>query len=173
MNPPDLPCARELFAQWQRARGGRSEPASRPFSRSWEELLEDARLLSAMERSEAERDARTLETAGWIELKLVRYKPHLIERLSIPLEAEERWRDAFNFVPPSNEELRKIREFLWEPELSFLRDSRMNLSFDELLQLNDFFKNRTAARKIVPIKERSLQIFGDEKRLDILFFSSL
>ena len=33
MKPAGLPIARELFAQWQRARGGRTDPASRPFSR--------------------------------------------------------------------------------------------------------------------------------------------
>ena len=120
MNPAGLPIARELFTQWQRARGGRADPASRAFSRSWEDLLEDARLVSATERTEAERDARGLETDGWVELKAVRYKPHLIDRLVIPLEAEARWRVAFGFVPPSDEETRQIREFPWERELSFL-----------------------------------------------------
>ncbi len=173
MNPTDLPIARELFAQWQRARGGRTEPASRPFSRGWEELLEDARLVSATERSEAERDAKGLETDGWVELKAVRYKPHLVDRLVIPLGAEARWREAFGFVPPSDEETRQIREFPWEPELSFLRDARLNLSFVELQQLNSFLEDRSRERTVVPIKERSLQIFGDEKRLDILFPSAL
>src|SRR5258708_10895740 len=104
MNPADLPSARELFAQWQRARGGRTDPASRPFSRSWEDLLEDARLVSATERSEAERDARTLERGGWVELKPLRYRPHAIDRIVIPLGAEARWREAFGFVPPSDGE---------------------------------------------------------------------
>jgi hypothetical protein len=173
MNPADSPSACELFSQWQRARGGRTEPASRPFSRGWEDLLEDSRLISATERGEAERDARGLETDGWIELKAVRYKPHLIDRVVIPLEAEARWREAFGFVPPSDEETRQIREFPWEPELSFLRDVRLNLSFAELQLLNTFLEDRSQVRDIVPIKERSLQIFGDEKRLDLLFPSAL
>src|SRR5882672_9398994 len=135
MNPVELPSARELFAQWQRARGGRTEPASRPFSRSWEDLLEAARLGSATERSEAERDARMLEIGGWVELRPVRYKPHLIDRVVIPLGAEARWSEAFGFVSPSDEENRQIREFPWEPELSFLREARLNLSFMELRQL--------------------------------------
>jgi len=173
MNPADLPIACELFAQWQGARGGRTDPASRPFSRSWEALLEDARLVSATERSEAERDARGLETDGWVELKSVRYKPHLIDRVIIPLGAEARWCQAFGFVPPSDEEARQIRDFPWEPELSFLRDARLNLPFAELQQLNMFLKDRSRERTVVPIKERSLQIFGNEKRLDILFPSAL
>ena len=173
MKPAGLPIARELFAQWQRARGGRTDPASRPFSRSWEDLLEDARLVSATERSEAERDARGLEIDGWVELKAVRYKPHLIDRLIIPLMSEARWREAFGFVPPSDEETTQIREFPWEPELSFLRDARLNLSFAELQQVNTFLKDHCRERTIVPIKERSLQIFGDEKRLDMIFASAL
>jgi hypothetical protein len=173
MNPADLPCAQELFAQWQRARGARTEPASRPFSRVWEDLLEDARLISATERSEAERDARTLAMGCWVELKSVRYKPHLIERITIPVPAEARWREAFGFVSPSDEETRLIREFPWEPELSFLSGARLSLSFAELRRLNEFLKGPARKAEIVPIKERSLQIFGDEKRLDVLLASAL
>lgn len=173
MNPADLPCARELFAQWQLARGSRTDQAMRPFSRSWEELLEDARLISATERTEAERDAKALEIGGWVQLKPVQYRPHLIDRIIIPLEIEARWREAFGFVPPSDEEVRRIREFAWEPELAFLRTTKINLPFVELSQLNHFLKERRQSMEIVPIKERSLQIFGDEKRLDVLLSSSL
>lgn len=173
MNPADLPSARELFAQWQRARGGRAGPASRPFSRAWEELLEDARLVSATDRSEAERDARALETTGWVELRPVRYRPHLIDRVIIPLEMEARWCAAFGFVPPSAEDERRIREFPWEPKLAFLSAGRPNLPFAELCQLNEYIKHRGAGAEVVPIKERSLQIFGDEKRLDLLVSSAL
>ena len=173
MDPAALPCARELFAQWQRARGGRAEPACRPFSRGWEDLLEDARLVGATERSEAERDAEALAAGGWIELKTVRYRPHLIERVAIPLAAEARWCEAFGFAPPSDEEARRIRQFPWEPPLSFLSQARLNLSFAELQRLNEFFKGPAREAERVPIKERSLQIFGDEKRLDLLLGSAL
>jgi hypothetical protein len=173
MNPSLVPVARELFAQWQRARGGRTEPATRPFSRGWEDLLEDAGLLSALERNDAERDARLLATGGWIELRPVRYKAHLIDRIAIPLAAEARWREAFGFVPPSDEEARLIREFPWEPKLAFLREFRFTIPFADLRLLNDFLKNQAGARDVVPVKERSLQIFGDEKRLDTLLGSSL
>ena len=80
-------------------------------------------LVSATERSEAERDARALETGGWVELKPVRYKRHLVDRIVIPLEAEARWCEAFGFAPPSDQESLQIREFPWEPELAFLRDA--------------------------------------------------
>jgi hypothetical protein len=76
-------------------------------------------------------------------------------------------------VPPSDEEARLIREFPWEPQLSFLREFRATISFAELCQLNDFLKGNPVAANVVPVKERSLQIFGDEKRLDTLLNSTL
>jgi len=172
MNPARAPIARELFAQWQRARGGRMEPAARPFTRDWEDLLKDAGLASAAERNEAEQDALALAADGWLELKPVRYKPHLIARLVLPLSAEVRWSEAFGFVPPTDEEARRVREFPWVPELAFLREAKVNLPFDELRQLNDFLQEG-GEWELVPIKERSLQIFGDEKRLDLLTDSAL
>jgi hypothetical protein len=39
--------------------------------------------------------------------------------------------------------------------------------------LNNFLKSDTPACDVVPIKERSLQIFGDEKRLDALLATSI
>lgn len=175
MNPTRLPIAATLFAQWQRVRGARTEPAQRPFARAWEALLEDAGLTAATERNEAERDARSLAAAGWVELRSVRYKPHLLERVLIPTAAEERWRIAFGFVPPSDEEARQIREFPWETRLAFLRESRLNIPFAELKQLHDFLAANpsSAGNDSVPIKERSLAIFGDEKRLDALANSAL
>jgi len=173
MNPTSIPVACELFAQWQRARGNRTEPASRPFSRGWENLLEDAHLVSGADRNEADRDARLLATNGWIELKTVRYKSHLIEQIILPLAIEMRWREAFGFVPPSDEEAKRIREFPWQPALAFVRDSRVSIPFADLCQLNEFLKNGLSADHIVPVKERSLQIFGDEKRLDSLLNTTI
>jgi hypothetical protein len=173
MNVSTLPIACELFAQWQRARGNRIELSSRPFSRDWEELLEDAELISATERNEAERDARALAVDGWIDLKPVQYRPHLLARIQIPLEAEERWRNAFGFMPPSDEEARRIREFSWCQKLAFLHENRVSIPFAELQQLDAFLKQNEGVRDRVPIKERSLEIFLNEKRLDVLANSAL
>jgi hypothetical protein len=171
MNLAAIPVANELFAQWRKARGERLDPAMRPFSRRWEDLLEDAELLSAIDRSDAERDARILESNGWLELKSVRYRPQQIERIVIPLAQEARWREAFGFTPPNAEEARLIQQFDWASQLAFVRDIRLNISFSELRSLNDFLLR--GAGIDVPIKERSLEIFGDEKRLDLLAGSSL
>jgi hypothetical protein len=173
MNPQRLPIAIELFAQWRQARGEQSVPSVRPFSRNWDKLQEDAGLVSALDRSEAERDARSLEEAGWLELKSVRYRPHLIERVILPLSSESRWMQAFNFQPPSDAERQAINGFPWTPELSFLREIRTQIPFDDLRRLNAFLLTKSASQPAVPIKERSLQIFGDEKRLDTLLGGAL
>lgn len=173
MNPPDLPVACELFAQWQRVRGGRAEPATRPFSRGWEALLDAAGLVAATDRNDAERDARALAAGGWIEIKTVRYKLHLLDSIAIPLLAEQRWCGIFGYVAPSTEELQRIREFNWEPRLAFLREYPLNIPFNDLCRLNEFLKGATGARPLVPIKERSLHLFGNEKRLDVLQDSAL
>ncbi len=164
---------RMLFSEWLRVRGGFTNAGARPFSRRWEDLLEDARLTSAIERGDAEREIRELASGGWVEMKTVRYKPHLIERVVIPLSAEPKWCEAFGFVPPTDEEARLIREYLWEPAMTFVREARLNLSFAELSRINDFIKSTVSERDIVPIKERSLELFGDEKRLDELLGSAL
>ncbi|MEI6034100.1 MAG: Wadjet anti-phage system protein JetD domain-containing protein [Verrucomicrobiae bacterium] len=171
MGPRTSPVAGELFRQWQRARGGRTGPAARPFSRGWEELLEKAGLVTATERADAERDARELEAGGWAELKPVPYRPLRISRIAIPLGTEAQWGEAFGFVPPDDGEARRILEFPWEPAMTFVREARLNVPFAELLLLNGFIKR--GAGEIVPIKERSLQIFGEEKRLDALAASAL
>jgi hypothetical protein len=149
-----------------------NRPASRLFTRSWEDLLEAAGLVSATDRSGAERDARAMAAEGWIELKSVRFKPHLIVRIVIPLAAEARWGEAFGFVPPTDEEARQIQAYPWTPDLAFVPGAKLNLPLADLIQLNTFLTGNSRQRPLVPIKERSLQIFGDEKRLDTLFRGS-
>ncbi|MCP5518512.1 MAG: hypothetical protein H7A45_14765 [Verrucomicrobiales bacterium] len=173
MNPGRLPVASELFRQWQSARGNRDEPASRPFSRDWEQLLDAAGIVSAVDRNDAERDVRALEQDRWLHIKPVRHRPHLIQRLTIPLEQEARWREAFGFVPPSDTEARRLLEFPWVPQLEFVRSARLQVPFGDLQALHAFLGAHPDPLPLVPIKERSLQIFGDEKRLDALLGSTL
>jgi hypothetical protein len=178
MRSPEIDITRsaiavEIFSQWQRARGRRLEPASRALSRSWEDLLEAAGLRSAVERQDAESDARALKASNLLVVKSPRYRPHLIGRVSIPLEAEERWMEAFGFVAPNDTEARQIKEFPWVPRLAFVADARVNISFSDLRLLNEFMLRAPPDAELVPVKERSLQIFGDEKRLDAIANSVL
>nr|WP_213959597.1 Wadjet anti-phage system protein JetD domain-containing protein [Variovorax sp. dw_954] len=55
----------------------------------------------------------------------------------------------------------------WAPELGFWTELSA-LQLEALQPINAFLLARRGARLLVPIKERSLEIFGDEKRLDAL-----
>ena len=65
-----------------------------------------------------------------------------------------------------------LRAIPWCPELRFLASTRVFVPLADLLKLQEFFARGGRERPLVPIKERSLDIFGDEKRLDQLARSS-
>jgi len=65
-----------------------------------------------------------------------------------------------------------LREIPWAPELRFLANARTGVPVDSLQKLQGFFANGGRDREPVPLKERSLEIFGDEKRLDALIRGS-
>ena len=169
------PILRELFQQWRAARA--AEPVGtfqQPFRRNWETLLEDAHLVSGEARREADRDARALAAIGLVELKTVRYRPYQIERIGVPIDAEPRFRALFaDELPDLNVTRFDPANIAWEPELAFLRETRSGIAGDDLLKLNEFFAARETSRPSLPIKERSLQLFGDEKRLDALRMTAL
>jgi len=167
-----IPVARELFAQWVRARGNRVDVATRPFGRDWETLLADAQLHSGLEQEEAVRDAQALAMAAWMRLQTVRFYPNRIARVFIPLDQEDRWKQAFGFTPVNNEEIAQFRAWSWESELSFCAGARLLVPFEDVRRLDAFLKEGGRSRLLVPIKERSLHIFGDEKRLDELYRGS-
>jgi hypothetical protein len=170
----ELPILRELHRQWLANRGySQDENFQRPFSRDWETLLSDANLHSAETRNEANRDARMLADTGLLAIKTVKYRPEFILRLVIPLEAQDRLRALFPEYYPKQDDKFDPTAVVWEPEMGFMREARVLVNSDDLLKLNSFFQNRAANRLTIPIKERSLQIFGDEKRLDYLLDSSL
>lgn len=56
-------------------------------------------------------------------------------------------------------------DVIWAPELGFWPELRPS-QLSALRPINDFLLQRRGAFSSVPIKERSLEIFGDEKRLD-------
>ncbi len=168
-----LPVLRELHDQWWAARGGCLGEAQRPFSRDWEELLEAGGLRSAEQRQEAERDARLLEAAGLVELRLVKYRPNLIKTIRLPLAAEPRLASLFGDVTEADPAEAALAGVDWQPELAFLANARVAVAAGDLLRLNEFLTAGGRERPLVPIKERSLQVFGDEKRLDALLATVL
>lgn len=168
-----IPIAVELFKQWKEARGSRPTTAQRPFSRGWEDLLQAAGVVSAGARRDAEQDAREMAGAGWVLLKPVRHRPRLLDRILLPREQEERWQAAFGHVPSDDDANLRQHGFRWGPELAFLSNTRASLPFDDLRALDDWLARTPKPATPVPIKERSLEIFGDEKRLDGLASSSV
>ncbi len=168
-----LPVMEELHAQWWSARGGRLGESQRPFSRDWDQLLEDADLLSADQRREAERDVRMLAEKGLIALKPVKYRPNFIARVLVPLESELRLATLFGDPTEPQDDGPDLSAVSWAKELSFLTNARVGVAAEDLLRLNEFFQTAGQSKPIVPVKERSVQIFGDEKRLDALLVTSL
>jgi hypothetical protein len=61
-----------------------------------------------------------------------------------------------------------LRTIPWAPELRFLATTHVFVPLVELMKLQEFIARGGRDRPLVPIKERSLEIFGDEKRLDSL-----
>lgn len=55
----------------------------------------------------------------------------------------------------------------WVPELGFWPELKAN-ALEAAKSINEFLLKRRGPLPLVPIKERSLEIFGDEKRLDLL-----
>lgn len=56
----------------------------------------------------------------------------------------------------------------WHPLLAFAARERNRLRLESAKQINEWLKSDPDLSLMVPIKERSLEIFGDEKRLDQL-----
>lgn len=65
------------------------------------------------------------------------------------------------------------RVFPWVEAMAFIAGLRTIGNSNELRRIHDFLKNHPERRPIVPVKERSFQLFGDEKRLDTLRKSKL
>ncbi len=175
LGPGDLrrmPVFRELLEQWRVNRAALQEISRRAFSRDWERLLIDAGIASAEERSEALRDAEVLEAAGLAKLTRPRARPYQIERIAVLPAAEARLREWFA-GEWSVQEKRDLATIEWAPELAFVLEARLGVAVEDLLKLNEFFLRGGHRDQPMPVKERSLQIFGDEKRLDALRATAL
>ena len=74
-----------------------------------------------------------------------------------------------NWVQLAREEVARDRQDFasvpWVPELGFWTELTPQ-ALDTAMSVNEFLLRRRGSLRMVPIKERSLEIFGDEKRLD-------
>jgi hypothetical protein len=79
----------------------------------------------------------------------------------------------FVTVPRPDAEMTKPPDVLWHPALCWVPDTRLTPSqLDTLVAINTWlFRSRDDLE--VPVRERSLEIFGDEKALDRLLLTTL
>lgn len=165
---------RALVFRWHNARGYATSTFQRPFAFDWEDLLESADLISAELRDESFREAKALQVAGLVDLKTARYRPYQIERVVVPFAAESRLRELFgDQLPDAPEPKFDFASIKWASQLAFLTTEAVTIASEDLLKLNDFFLKQPQSPHTIPIKERSLEIFGDEKRLDAMLSMSL
>lgn len=167
-----FPVLEEFHAQWWKNRGRKLGTHRTAFWRNWETLLEDAGLKTAELRREAERDIRELAKADLLQIKTDRSRPHIILRIGLPLDQETRLAELFQ-DPIESKPTFDPGTIHWEPEVAFLTTERVQVAPEDLLAINHFFQQGGRERPLVPIKERSLTIFGNEKRLDQLLVTSL
>ena len=107
-----------------------------------DQLLDDAGLISAEDRGEAQRDAKTLAGSDLVRLRCPRFRPHLIERILIPVEAEQRLAGLFGDPLASDRDTVDLATIPWEPELLFLREERVNVATQDLLAMNQFLAEK-------------------------------
>ena len=63
---------------------------------------------------------------------------------------------------------RDHRTVAWAPELGFVAGLPRVDDLDELLSVQEFLGKGGRERPVVPVRERSVELFGDEKRLEVL-----
>lgn len=96
----------ELHRQWLKARGKSFSPHSKPFTRDWTKLLEQAGVHGSEDLATATREVEKLEKQGLLTLKRHRYRTYIIQRVALPLGKEHWLHELFSTISPStlNEE---------------------------------------------------------------------
>lgn len=171
MNIVQIPVAEALFQQWVRARGRKHRSATSDFIRRWHHI-EDDPFFSEVTEAETLRDLHDLAASGWLLLVPEKRYRHRIAQVRIPLEKEAAWREAFGFAGSDGSDAEQIVAWPWSAQMAFLKSARISVPFDDLKRMDHYLKNKLTRAPQLPIKERSIQIFGDEKRLDELYRGS-
>jgi hypothetical protein len=68
----------------------------------------------------------------------------------------------------SNGDKLNPKHYLWHPQLAFLPESRLP-SYNSWLKVDEWLKNGGLEKKVIPVNERSYELFGNEKYLDEKF----
>ncbi|MCH6255584.1 DUF2220 family protein [Puniceicoccaceae bacterium K14] len=171
MNIQRIPVAKALFRQWVKARGNKGKKASRDFIRSWNQIEEDSFYAGGIE-SEVIRDLKDLAAEGWLKVVPEKYYSHRVAKIRLPLEMEDRWKEAFDFAEPNDSNIKQIADHNWHSKLAFLKTIRVSIPFSNLVRMDQYLRFKREDTIQLSIKERSIRIFGDEKRLDEMYRGS-
>lgn len=83
--------------------------------------------------------------------------PHIPPYIKIPIKNDNK------------EKIIKLQQISWISKLSFANELKTLEQLESLSKINNFFiENQNNKLCTIPIRERSMQIFGDEKKLDRL-----
>lgn len=180
----------ELHRQWQVARGNDLATRSRPFSRDWTKLLDDAGIRRAEDIKTAERELLFFEKQKRLLLKRHQYRSYHIKRIILPLVAEPWLRGLFHSVPAkcllenSLVHLRQAAEWQhgsqeerWQEWCSLIEDAftqgknyrpffwRSPESVRDILKLIYELTSRNWKEGTL-IREASVEICSDSKKLE-------
>lgn len=111
----------------------------------------DRRLLEMLERLAQDRHIGLPAVGSW-------------QRIGAP--AMPKWISIMPSEPAKVQP--EFGEMTWVPELGFWTELAASRQLEAAARINEFLLVRRRSLGRIPIKERSLQIFGDEKRLDQL-----
>ena len=104
-----------------------------------------------------------LHGAGLIELPAARSYDHS-ETPSLP---------RFITLPQPATEGRQLKPVVWHPALSWVPEARITRSQAESLERVNHWLHNSRDPLVVPARERSLELFGDEKEIDHLVGTSI
>lgn len=186
-----IPAWMRLFHQrWYAARGKGVRSYQRAFRCGWDDLLDAAAITSAADRAQSLREAEDWEKKGMLCLHRHRHRRYLIETISLPLEAEERWCEMMSVKLGVHvaDEVRPLVELygerghevfpmewraLCDSILTALKEAKSvaGLEWDrpkeveELLAAAHWLTNRDAAVEI-PVRQASVELGYDSKWLE-------
>jgi hypothetical protein len=107
-----------------------------------------------------------LQAEGWLEFPSARNKDAWYQDSNSNCP---RWITLVIEDVSSSESLQKIiAETIWVKELHFAPELRLRRQIEMAARINEFLKCRRNDMMMVPLRERAVEIFGDEKKLDSL-----
>lgn len=79
----------------------------------------------------------------------------------------------FIVLPEQNETATRSKGTIWHPDMAWAADYPLKTSQRQYAEQINTWLHRNRDTTVVPLRERSLEIFGDEKRLDRLITTGL